>query len=414
MPVLSAHRPTHGALPEGGRGHPVREREARGGLAPQNHSFAAMGCAIQRWLPQPARGAGSPTGAAASPTSPKGGKESVPCRLGATCRRFMQGGAAAFAFSHAETSASPWVAGRKGDLPPSAANSPPRVAPPSPSASIGYSDSADAQGMCFECGKLREDHADKRLYPRRETLARAGPSTTVGARGRLAAGVRGQVKSEGSPLCGDEATFAVPGLSQSPLSRVVASPCGPGGHRSSAGAGGRPQGRLGTAFPHGLRASSCRSRGLRTSWRRRSFSCRYTRGFPVLVPRRCCISADWERFRLCTTELHALAFMKKSLSPHRFPRGERQLTPKFDSRGYPREHGPVEDRYDDSEVPNMDEGAVLSRGAPLFEPQPPAWPSNQSRLAPSNLRCKRKMGGSERRVKKTHIPHVSGARTRRL
>lgn len=73
--------------------------------------------------------------------------KSVPCRFGATCCRFTEGGAAACAFSHVETS------------PPTAANYPPRAAAPMSSTNNGYSASAMEVTMLCHKAHLCYDEA---------------------------------------------------------------------------------------------------------------------------------------------------------------------------------------------------------------------------------------------------------------
>lgn len=123
VPVLSAWRALHGALPEEGGRQSRRKHECSGRTSPlshqgdrnaQHHSSVAMGWAVHSGLPQPGRDGGSPGGGAASSVSPRGSMKSVPCMFGATCGQLIQRGASACDFSHAETPASPQAAGAKG------------------------------------------------------------------------------------------------------------------------------------------------------------------------------------------------------------------------------------------------------------------------------------------------------------
>lgn len=106
MSILSARRPPCVALPEDSGRRPGRDREVLDGLRAFGAGLPLVSPRIPQCSASSSRGhglgrdGGSPVGGAASSASPRGGRQSVPCRLGATCRRFVKSGAVACAFSH--------------------------------------------------------------------------------------------------------------------------------------------------------------------------------------------------------------------------------------------------------------------------------------------------------------------------
>lgn len=121
----------------------------------EHHHLAATDWSSQsgalRVAPPASRGA-----AAKSPPArpPKPAKSASPCKFEEMCRRYLQGGAAALDFLHAELA----KAGVKGEAPTAAAAG---------SSAIlwergGAPSSAAATRRCLECVQPREEHSDKR------------------------------------------------------------------------------------------------------------------------------------------------------------------------------------------------------------------------------------------------------------